>query len=350
MAEFPAEAFWIGSNHPFDLHEVYLDFRSPIVQGADGEVVELLISADSRYKLWLNGTFIARGPSRSYPHAQSFDRLDLSEQWRDGNNVLAVQVYQPGYSHFSYLHRGTAGMLAALHINGDLRLVSDAEWRVRRSRVFASEVPRVSIYGSGVEVQNLEFEDRWREVEFSAETFQTPRIVAAANGHIWSGLRERITPMLVERSAEVTLVESRIAEDELLFEDAHWALSDAWRDGEAADFAVDSKGWIRPILDFDSTALWLFDLGRAYTSQGIVEVRGASGGEQISISYADKMVDGELVVSDPQTYCRVQMTDSFSLRSGNQIVEPFSMRGGRYIMFQLSGEIGLVLQFAHRSA
>ncbi|MFN8457781.1 MAG: hypothetical protein U0401_24520 [Anaerolineae bacterium] len=26
---FPPEAVWIGSGHPFDLHEAYLCFRSP---------------------------------------------------------------------------------------------------------------------------------------------------------------------------------------------------------------------------------------------------------------------------------------------------------------------------------
>ncbi len=340
-------AVWIGSAHPFDLHEVYLDFRSPVVQGKTGDVVEVLVSADSRYRLWLNGQFINRGPSRSYPHAQSFDRLDLSAAWRNGNNVLAVQVYQPGYSHFSYVHRAAAGMLATLSINGERRLVSDAGWRVRRNRSFASEVPRVSIYGSGVEVHNLELDDAWQQVKFDASEWDAARVVAEANGHIWAGLRERETPLLIEREIDAELIACRIAEDNLLFEEPHWSVRDAWIGGESIELVADAEGWFRPVpsLTFDTTLLFLFDLGRAYTCHGGAEIRGASGGEIINISYADKMVNGELVISDPETYCRVRLTDSFALRSGKQTLAPFTMRGGRYVLFQLAGGLGANFAF-----
>ncbi len=341
-------AVWIGSAHPFDLHEVYHDFRSRLVQGKAGDEVELLISADSRYKLWLNGTFINRGPARSYPHTQSFDRINLSSAWRDGNNVIAVQVYQPGYSHFSYVHRAAAGMLASLIVNGEQALVSDASWHVRRNRTFSSDVPRVSIYGSGVELRNLDLADEWQSVTYETEDWDTARVVAAASKPIWSGLRERETALLVERTLDATLVECRIAEGGLFFEDPHWMLRDAWLSGEAIETVADVDGWFRPKLTFDTTMLWLFDLGRAYTCQGSAEIEGASGNEIINISYADKMVDGELVLSDPETYCRVRLTDSFALAAGTQTVQPFNMRGGRYVIFQLSGEVGTT--FALRPA
>jgi hypothetical protein len=88
----------------------------------------------------------------------------------------------------------------------------------------------------------------------------------------------------------------------------------------------------------ESTAhYWLFDLGRAYPCPGVVEIDGAEGGERLAISYADKIVDGELVISDPTTYCRVRLTDFFELRPGRQTVESFALRGGRYLLSQLVG-------------
>ena len=118
---FPPQAVWIGSDHPFDLHEAYLCFRSPQGWQLDQlpQTAELDITADSRYKLWVNGRFVARGPARSYPQAQSVDRIDLTEQLQIGANIIAVQVYQPGYSHFAYLHRGAAGLLAHLTCDGN---------------------------------------------------------------------------------------------------------------------------------------------------------------------------------------------------------------------------------------
>lgn len=58
------------------------------------------------------------------------------------------------------------------------------------------------------------------------------------------------------------------------------------------------------------------------------------------VSYAEKMQPGQLVLSDPQTYCRVRLTDRFHLRPGNQQVESFSLRGGRYLLFQVIGPAG----------
>ena len=118
-------AVWIGSPHPFDLHEVYLNFVSPSVTGNSVESAELLISADSRYRLWVNGSFVGRGPARSYPHNQAFDRVDIGPNWQTGKNHLCVQVYQPGYSHFSYVHQAAAGMIAALYIDGEQELFEE---------------------------------------------------------------------------------------------------------------------------------------------------------------------------------------------------------------------------------
>ena len=89
---FPKGAFWIGSHHPFDLHEAYLRFRSPNSWHLEQipDQAELFITADSRYKLWVNGQFVARGPARSYPEFQSVDRLDIKAQLKEQANFLAA--------------------------------------------------------------------------------------------------------------------------------------------------------------------------------------------------------------------------------------------------------------------
>ncbi|HNP72200.1 MAG TPA: hypothetical protein PKK15_13860, partial [Kouleothrix sp.] len=69
----PPQAFWIGSDHPFDLHEAYLCFRGSLTLAQQPERAPLHISADSRFRLWVNGQPAARGPARGYPHAQVVD-------------------------------------------------------------------------------------------------------------------------------------------------------------------------------------------------------------------------------------------------------------------------------------
>ena len=96
--QVPDKAFWIGSDHAFDLAEAYLNFRRDIALDHVPQSAWLAITADSRYRLWVNGHYVCRGPARSWPHAQQMDEIDIAPFLHAGTNAIAVQVYGPGYS------------------------------------------------------------------------------------------------------------------------------------------------------------------------------------------------------------------------------------------------------------
>ncbi len=339
--------FWIGSDHPFDLHEVYLCFRSP----PDWHLPErpgrarLWITADSRYRLWINGQPAGRGPARSWPHAQQVDVLEVQEMLRPGpNNHLAVQVYQPGYSHFAYVHRGAAGLLAALEVDGQVVLATDGSWRVRRDPSFHAQVHRISIYGSGVEDRDLAQVEDWTDPHFDDRAWAPARIVAPAEGPLWRGLRPRQTPLLEERTLPVAgskgtfrLVECRRGQAPEDTVDPHEVLRRLWTTAHPTALADPADGWYRVRLSPGDGVAWLVDLGRAHTCQGWAEIQGARGGEQLLIGYVDRRVGGQVVLSDPRTYCRMRVTDRFRLRPGSQVAQGFGMRGGRFLFFALLG-------------
>lgn len=50
------------------------------------------ISANSRYRLWVNGQPVLSGPCRSDPFRHYYETVSLGEYLRQGSNVLAVQV------------------------------------------------------------------------------------------------------------------------------------------------------------------------------------------------------------------------------------------------------------------
>ena len=351
---FPEGAAWIGSPHPFDLQEATLCFRRTWQLARRPVAADLFISADSRYKLWVNGQFVARGPARSYPHAQCVDQRNIAPYLLPGPNVLAVQVYQPGYSHFSYVHRAAAGLLAYLTCDGAGILVTDTSWKARRDPSFEAQVPRVSIYGGGVEERDLSLDDDWTAgAAYDDAGWAAARIVAPVGGYPWTGLQLRGLPLLIERDGFMKLLDTRIGVSDMPHPpDAHLDLREGWFSSSQVTISTDAKGWFRPALAHDQSAYWLFDLGRDYTCQGWVETCAAGGHERVAISYAEKMDQGQLVLSDPHTYCRVRMTDRFRLRPGNQRAESFALRGGRYLLFQLSGPTGpdLHLRFHARLA
>jgi hypothetical protein len=347
----PPKAVWIGSDHPFDLHEAYIRFRSPASWQLPyaPENAELFITADSRYKLWINGQFVARGPARCFPESQAVDRLEVSAYLHAQDNVVAAEVYQPGYSHFAYVHRGMAGLLAWLVCDGQVELFTNDTWRTSRDNSYSSLVPRVSIYSSGVEDRDLSQAEDWVVNDFSDDGWSRARLVASIGASPWESLRPRQVPLLEESYLSATLLECRQGTEARSGSlPAHQAVRAGWAAADPATLGSNETGAFDCHLEANQATYFLYDLGRDYTCQGRAEVVGASGQEHLSVSYLEKMDQGEVVLPDPETYCRVQLTDRFQLDSGSQTAESFSLRGGRYLLWRLVGPTTAEFQFRPR--
>lgn len=331
----PAGALWIGSDHPFDLHEAYLSFRCDCDLDSQPVRALLSITADSRYRLWINGALAGAGPSRSWPHAQQIDVIDVKAHLKQGRNAIAVQVYSPGYSHFSYLHRGGHGLLAWLDVDGDVMLTTNQGWKVQRDCSWREDVLRVSIYGSGVERRDLAKTDRWQTADATQPGWKVPRVVAAAEGPHWSNLTQRDVPFLrheVKPLTQPAFVRRGLAPS--TGDDPHLILRQLWQATRPAPSPPPSVE-----IAAGETLVVAYDLGVSRVCQGTLAVSGAAGGERVLISYAEKLRGGDLLLSDPDTYCRMRPTDEFILRAGAQQVEGFSARGGRYIIFAITAAV-----------
>lgn len=319
----PEGAVWIGSDHAFDLHETYLNFRATLPWQGGAAVMH--VTADSRYRLWVNGRFVGRGPERSWPSAMAVDALDITGHLTPGANAIAVQVYSPGYSHFAYVHRAAHGLLAWVDVAGAPVLKTGRTWQVRRDPSWNPQVPRVSIYGTGVEDRDLRLDSPWQTE--TPEGWAQARIVQPPEGPIWAALRPRATPLLQETTKVLGRPwQTRLGMTTPRGPDPHADLR--------ASFGIPAP--IPETIPHGRTATWIFDLDASQTCLAGVELT-ARGGETLRISYAEKLKDGALLLSDPATYCRMRPTDRFTLAPGRQQVQGFTMRGARYLVVQLDG-------------
>ena len=329
----PEGTFWLGSDHPFDLQECYLDFCADLDLAASPARADLCVSADSRYRLWVNGRFVGRGPERSWPSAMAVDQRDIAMLLCPGRNRIRIQVYSPGYSHFAHVHRAACGMICWLQIDGQTVLTSDRSWRVRRDLSWSAQVPRVSIYGSGVEMRDLAQAEDANTADLG--TWAQARIVQSPSGPIWEGLRPRFTPLLSEEKRSLSAP----------FETRFGAVPDD------APGASDPHQHLRVLFDAlpqasvpdcippGHAAVWVFDLGESRVTVAGATLT-ASASDSLTISYAEKLRDGRLLISDPATYCRMRPADRTRLSEGRQEVEGFTLRGGRYLVFLLETEAG----------
>lgn len=322
----PAGTFWIGSDHPFDLHEAYLVFAAELTLAAAPQSATLHLTADSRYRLWVNGDYVGRGPERSWPAAMAVDSRPLT--LTAGRNRIRVEVYSPGYSHFAHVHRAACGLLAWADIDGQTHLATNREnWRVRRDPSWSASTPRVSIYGTGVEERDL---TRALPPDADISTWAQPRIVQPPEGPIWATLRPRTTPLADEPLRPLTTPWRTHHGPTLPHDDPHESIRHALTLPQTA---------IPETLPAGHTALWVFDIGESRVCTAAATLT-AQEGDTLTISYAEKLRDGDLLISDPATYCRMRPTDRIRLAQGRQTVEGFTPRGGRYLIFQLDSAAG----------
>ena len=91
------------------------------------------VSADSRYRLFVNGRRVQWGPAPCDPRSYEADPLDLARWLVPGRNVIGVEVLYYGHGDGTWPF-GKPGFLLALRVEEPggrvSELLSDESWRV----------------------------------------------------------------------------------------------------------------------------------------------------------------------------------------------------------------------------
>lgn len=117
------------------------------------DTCQLLVSADSRYKLYVNGRLVEAGPCKGDREVWYYDTLEIAPYLIQGDNVLAVEVLsypiEHGQGSYSIFRTGHPGLFLLGEIKNQTQSIqlSDVnEWRgyldegfeiVKESEIFA---------------------------------------------------------------------------------------------------------------------------------------------------------------------------------------------------------------------
>lgn len=89
----PWNAHWIAApNDPGNRYGVYY-FRKNIDLAAKPDSFIIHVSADNRYKLYVNSTLVSLGPARGDTYFWNYETVDLAPYLTAGKNVVAALVY-----------------------------------------------------------------------------------------------------------------------------------------------------------------------------------------------------------------------------------------------------------------
>ncbi|MFD0713335.1 family 78 glycoside hydrolase catalytic domain [Paenibacillus sp. GCM10027626] len=173
------QARWIWAAHEdgYDHGNQLVYFRKTFDVTEPGSTrLTIDLSADSRYRLYVNGRSVTTGPARGDLQTHYYDTVDLSGYLHTGTNVLAIKVLhyaqgQPRPSAVPSAHTG------ALIVEGSLldgqgevlgQLHTDSSWLCRRDQAISFLPESFTCVGGGELVQGSLLPHGWEEVDYAA--------------------------------------------------------------------------------------------------------------------------------------------------------------------------------------
>ncbi|MHB9038594.1 MAG: family 78 glycoside hydrolase catalytic domain, partial [Armatimonadota bacterium] len=160
--------------------------------------VQLAITADSRYSLWVNGRYVGHGPVRAFTHRWRYDTYDVTPYVKEGPNAIAVLVEHLGHSTFQYLE-ARGGLLAQVECDGNLVATTDATWKGLAHPSYSRRTPRISCQQGWVEHFDARVEPAgWTMPGFDDSAWVSPLEIGEAGCEPWSELLPREIPHLTQ--------------------------------------------------------------------------------------------------------------------------------------------------------
>lgn len=122
---------------PFDNYHVY--FRKKLFLD-DCENINIKISADDYYKLYINGEFVCQGPASAYPEYYNYNQIDISDYVHKGENIIVVHVYYHGRISRSYFSGDNRmGLVADIYSGDNYICGTDESWLYKKAGEFSGE-------------------------------------------------------------------------------------------------------------------------------------------------------------------------------------------------------------------
>ncbi|MEO7487138.1 MAG: alpha-rhamnosidase, partial [Ferruginibacter sp.] len=173
------------------------------------------ISADNRYRLWVNGTAVCSGPARGDLYNWYFETVDLSPYLQQGRNTIAVQVWNLAI----YAPTAQVSSRTGLIVQGDeaaqAMVNTDETWKVVKDEAYTPCALEDGSYhrevGAGDHVNGSAYPWDWQQVNYPDEKWLTATssynglTFGNGSGNMWI-MEPRTIPLMEERLQRIPVV------------------------------------------------------------------------------------------------------------------------------------------------
>lgn len=288
------------------------------------------ISADNRYKLFVNGIPVCSGPIRSDHENWWYDNLDIAPYLLKGDNIVAAQVWNMGqYASGTQISIQTAFLLQG---SGSKILDTDTSWKIIKSVAYTAcsinnreRLAAYMVIDPGDEVDGNKFLWNWEKINYDDSKWDNAQIiyVGSSVGHSDAGqwkLKPRNIPIF--REENIHFKEIRSAEG---IKESQWFNENS---GKLNPIYIPAFSTVRIL--FDQT-FHIVAYPELYLSKGKHAKIQLTYAESLFDEYGNKNnrdeVDGKYLIGN---------YDIFISDGGeNRMFRPLSIRAYRYVQLEI---------------
>ncbi len=205
-------ASWIAPvNESLNDYGVFL-FRNSIILETIPDKFIVYVSADNRYRLYVNGDYVNAGPARGSFMYWRYETLDISPYLQEGENIIAAEVINFGeHRPVAQFSHQTAFILQSEDL-GDILNTGTGNWKVVKDRSYnvrpvTPEMTAGKYYVAGPcdSIQMDHHPWGWKLTRFDTGNWAKPQVIQKGVGR---GYMHGTPWMLVPR--EIPLLEEKI--------------------------------------------------------------------------------------------------------------------------------------------
>lgn len=328
---------WIWTSPAAEAKNAYAFFRRTFNADRAGRL-DVDITADSFYTLYLDGRRIARGPSRSHLDYYSYDpfHLDVAA----GPHCLAVMVHHVGEVNATMM-KGRPGLLtdAKLIVGGETDLSTGPAWRCLTAAAWRSDAAAMmSHHGFWEELDLARLPLGWMDAGFDDSGWGQAVEIGPPPCPPWTRLvRREILPLTWDRIEPAAIVAAG----------EHQAAPAADMPSKEAALRVRTRGasGTLPLKVAAGERRYItIDFGRTVSGYVTLAFADSGAGAQVDVSF-DEMLTPSGAVNPERTYAH--MTDRYFLPGGAARIDSAHPRGFRYVTADVAGPALLAAAEAH---
>ncbi len=138
VATNPWSSWWVASDHESGREYGVYYFRKSIDLAAKPANFIVKVSADNRYKLYVNGTLVSVGPARGDTYYWNYETIDLAPYLTTGKNIIAAIVWNEAeYRPEAQISLRTGFILQGNTANEEI-LNTNNTWKCLRNKAYSA--------------------------------------------------------------------------------------------------------------------------------------------------------------------------------------------------------------------